>query len=248
MTSRALRVLAAFGPDRPTLTLTELARRADVPLSTAHRLAGELVAWGALERDADGCFCIGLRLGELASLAPRGQALRHAARPFLEDLFEVTRENVQLAVLEESEVLVLERVSGPSAIRILGRVGGRLPAHPTAVGRALLAHAPAAVRDRVLARPLAALTPYTLTDPLLLGEELRAVAEAGVAVTWRQVTADACSVAAPVAGPDGAVVAALAIVVPVTGAEPAVLVPAVQAAARGVSRALRTAAQAPAPT
>ncbi|MBC8093140.1 MAG: helix-turn-helix domain-containing protein, partial [Pseudonocardia sp.] len=70
VTARVLGVLDAFDAAHPTLTLTELARRADLPLSTAHRLVGELLAWGALERSADGRHRIGLRLWEVGSLAP----------------------------------------------------------------------------------------------------------------------------------------------------------------------------------
>src|SRR3989449_4367990 len=98
VTNKVLALLEAFTPEAPELTLSELARRAGVSVSTAHRRAAELVGWGALERGTDGRFHIGLRLWEVASLAPRGLGLREAAMPFLEDLYEVSHENVQLAV------------------------------------------------------------------------------------------------------------------------------------------------------
>ena len=69
---RALRLLDAFDAQRRELTLSELARRADMPLSTAHRLLNEFCAWGAVERNDEGLYRIGLRLWELGSLAPRG--------------------------------------------------------------------------------------------------------------------------------------------------------------------------------
>src|SRR4051812_19866324 len=97
---RALLLLQAFGPNRPAMTLSQLARHAGMPPSTAHRLLGELVEWGALERDGNGTFWVGLRLFELGALAPRGTGLRERALPYLEDLCQVTRENVQLAVRE----------------------------------------------------------------------------------------------------------------------------------------------------
>src|SRR5690606_33414797 len=99
VTSRVLDILEAFSADRAALTITQISQRAGLPLSTAHRLVGELTCWGALERDADGLYRIGLRLFEVAALAPRGPALRAAAMPFLEDLYEATHENVHLAVL-----------------------------------------------------------------------------------------------------------------------------------------------------
>ena len=80
---RALQLLDAFSADRPELTLSDIARRAGMPLSTTHRLLHELCAWGAVERAEDGVYRIGLRLWELGSLAPRGQGLRERALPFL---------------------------------------------------------------------------------------------------------------------------------------------------------------------
>jgi DNA-binding IclR family transcriptional regulator len=87
---RLLDVLSAFDLRNPALSLTEISHRADLPLTTAHRLVGTLTRWGALERDESGSYHIGLRLWEVAALAPRGVALRQAAMPFLEDLYETT--------------------------------------------------------------------------------------------------------------------------------------------------------------
>src|SRR5690606_5063861 len=132
--SRALRILSAFSPERRRLALTEIAERAGLPLTTAHRLVGELADWGALEREPDGGYRIGLRLWEVATLAPRGIGVREAALPFLEDLYEATHENVHLAVLDGTEALYLERISGRGAVPVISRVGGRLPLHATGVG------------------------------------------------------------------------------------------------------------------
>src|SRR6185295_7275315 len=118
VTSRVLAVLAAFEPGRPLLTLTEIAQRAGLPLTTAHRLVGELARWGALERGPDGRYRVGLRLWEVATLAPRGLGLREAALPFLEDLYEATHQNVQLAVLDGAEVVYLERIPGRETVSV----------------------------------------------------------------------------------------------------------------------------------
>ncbi|MGW2741614.1 helix-turn-helix domain-containing protein [Streptomyces sp. NPDC001450] len=99
---RLLTVLAAFDHAHPALSLTDISRRAGLSLTTAHRLAHALTAWGALERDDDGIYHVGPRLWEPAALAPRGLALRQVALPYLEDLYEATHENVQLAVRDPS--------------------------------------------------------------------------------------------------------------------------------------------------
>ncbi|QNG55736.1 IclR family transcriptional regulator [Pseudonocardia petroleophila] len=238
MLARGLRILDAFSADHPALTLSELARRAELPLSTVHRLAGELVGWGALERGADGRFRIGLRLWEVGALAPRGSALRERALPFLEDLSQVTRENVQLAVREGVEVVFVERIAGSGAVPVLTRVGGRFALTATGVGLVLLAHAPPELQEEVLTGPVERYTPHTVTDPRALRGMLADVRVSGYAVSDRQVTDDALSVAAPVHDRRGAVVAAVSLVVRHGTATPLALAPLVRTSARAISRAL----------
>ncbi|MGW7646338.1 IclR family transcriptional regulator [Streptomyces bobili] len=235
---RLLSVLAAFDHAHPALSLTDISRRAGLTLTTAHRLVSALTEWGALERDASGTYHVGLRLWEVAALAPRGLALRQAALPYLEDLYEATHENVQLAVRDGSEVVYTEWLSGHSAVGVRIRVGARWPLHVTGVGLALLAHSPPEVQEAYCEAPLAACTDHTLTDPVRLRRVLAEVRRTGVAVSSRQVTEDALSVAAAVHGADGTVVAAVSVVVPYADARVPVLVPAVRLAARGISRAL----------
>jgi DNA-binding IclR family transcriptional regulator len=243
VTSRALRVLGAFSSEHPDLSLSEISRRAAVPLTTAHRIVAELTAWGALERDQRGHYRIGLRLWEVGSLAPRGIGLREAALPLMEDLYEATHENVQLAVLDGLEIVYVERISGRDAVRVLTRPGLRFTPHATGVGLVLLAYAAPDLQERYLAAPLRTFTTKTITDPRRLRTVLAEVRRTGFAVSDGQVTLDAMSVAAPVRGPDGEVVAALSIVVHADRFAPPALAPAVVATARGISRTLASTGQ-----
>ncbi|WFE20600.1 IclR family transcriptional regulator [Solwaraspora sp. WMMD937] len=237
VTSKVLALLAAFSPADPALTLSELARRAGLPVPTAHRRVAELVGWGALERGADGRYRIGLRLWEVGSLAPRGLGLRELALPVMEDLYEVTHENVQLAVRQDLELVFVERIAGRHAVPVLTRVGGRFALHATGVGLVLLAHAPVPVQEQVLGAALERYTERTVTDPAALRRQLAGVRRAGYAVSDRQVTMDALSVAAPITGPEG-VMAAISLVVAHDRADPVALAPLVQAAGRAISRAV----------
>jgi DNA-binding IclR family transcriptional regulator len=239
VTARGFAVLEAFTSASPALSLSDIARRAALPLTTAHRLVAELCASGALERDGDGTYRVGLRLWEIASLAPRGVPLREAALPFLEDLYEVTHENVQLGVREGRDVVYIERIAGRRAVGVLTRVGGRFPLHASGIGLVLLAHAPEMVQRDVVSRPLQRFTDFTVTDPERLRRMLVEVRREGVAISERLVTDDALSVAAPIFDAAGEVIAALSIVTKAEGTEAARLVPAVRAAALGTSRALR---------
>ncbi|MEU7814862.1 IclR family transcriptional regulator [Pseudonocardia sp. NPDC049154] len=236
--TRGLALLGAFGPSRPAMTLSQLARHAGMPLSTAHRLLGELVEWGALERDDSGSYRIGLRLWELGALAPRGQGLRERALPFLEDLSQITRENVQLAVREGTEVVFVERIGGSGAVPVLTRVGGRFALTATGVGLVLLAHAPTDVQEDVLGGRIERFTERTVTDADQLRRMLADVRVNGFSISDRQVTMDALSVGAPIQDERGQVVAAVSLVVRHGTASPHFLTPLVRTSARAISRAL----------
>ena len=238
LTSRSLDVLATFTPDHPTRTLQEISHESGLPLTTTHRIVADLVDWGALERTRGGRLQVGLRLWEVASLAPRGLGLREVALPYMEDLFLATGENVQLAVREGTETVFVERLTGRRSVTVLTRVGDRFALHATGVGLVLLAHAPADVQEQVLSRPLRTWTEHTISDPDRLRAVLAEVRRAGVAVSDRQVTDDAVSVACPIRDAHGDVVAALSLVVRHGTISPVALTPALRAASRGISRAL----------
>ena len=235
---RAFALLSAFDAGHRSLTLGELSRRSGIPTSSTLRLAGRLMAWGALERSADGRFTVGLRLWEVASLAPRGQGLKQVALPFMGDLEEVTRQHVLLAVREGNEALLVERLSAHQAMNVLYRVGGRLPLHSTGVGLVLLAFADPDFQEDVLAQPLVHMPEKVAVSPAALRRTLAEIRREGLATFRRRTPQPLVSVAAPIFGADDKVAAALSVVVPQENAEPRLLGPAVRTAARSISRGL----------
>ncbi len=241
VTSRALDLVGAFDPEHRSLTLSALARRAGLPLATAHRLVAELHKWGALARRPNGEYVIGRRLWDLGLLAPVQSGLRQAASPFLHDLYGATLATVHLAVRDGCEVLYVDRLAGHVSVPVISKIGSRLPLHATGVGKVLLAYAPEDVRGQAFGR-LTRVTPYTVTQPARLAEQLRRVRAEGYATTGEEMSLGACSVAVPVRGRDDEVVAALGIVVPDLRREQARLVAALQVAARGVGRTLTSTA------
>jgi DNA-binding IclR family transcriptional regulator len=234
---RAVRILEQFGPDAPELGVSALARRARLPLSTTHRLVQELTAHGLLERTDGRRLRVGVRLWELSLRSSRVLSIREAARPFMEDLHAVVRQNVSLGVLDGSDVLYLERLAARAAITNLTRVAGRLPAHAVSGGQVLLAYAARADREAVLAGPLARVTDRTVTEPAELRRVLATVRRTGYAIAAGHVEPTGTGVAAPIRRGDGAVVAALSLTVPLGHAARRVI-PALLATTRGISRAL----------
>jgi len=235
VTSRALALLGAFDEHHRRLSLTELADRAGLPMPTAHRLVGELVAWGALARTSTGEYAVGRRLWDIGLLAPVQTGLREVASPYLHDLYGATLATVHLAVRDGTSALYVDRLAGHASVPVVSSIGSRLPLHATGVGKVLLAHAPLEVQHAVYA-DLPRITPYTITQPGLLRRQLARVLRDDYATTTEEMSLGGCSIAVPVRrGPD--VVAALGMVLP-SLKDRAKLVGALQVAARGIGRSL----------
>lgn len=149
---RITAVFEAFGEEDEGLGVSELARRANLPKSTVSRIAADLVGQRFLDREGDKLY-LGVRLFELGQTVEQPRRLRHLALPVMTDLRNLTGCTVHLAVLEAADVVVVSLVRGEPALPAAGRVGGRMPAHATALGKAILAFSPPDVVARVAAGP-----------------------------------------------------------------------------------------------
>ncbi|MEU7835054.1 IclR family transcriptional regulator [Nonomuraea sp. NPDC049129] len=206
-------ILEAFGPDDESLGLSEIVRRTGVAKASVHRLAQELLQWGLLERRGSE-YWLGMRLFEIGQRVPRQRILRDAARPFMEDLYQATGETIHLAVLDGLEVIYLEKVSGHGQVSRPSRIAGRMPLHCTATGKALIAFGPGALFSDVVATSLARVTPRTITAPKLLAQEIQQARKVGYAIEREQTRVGYLSVAIPLTGATGTVVAALSVTAP----------------------------------
>ena len=220
------------------LTLSEVARRAGLPVSTTHRLLAEWVGWGGLVRGDDGRYRVGIKLWRLGVRQPTARRLREVALPFLEDLLESTGEHVHLAVRDDLGATYLEWLSGEGAVPTISDVGTRLPLHATGVGLVLLAHSPPEVLDAVLAGPPRKFLPNTLTGEHELRSRLASIRATGLSTSVEEMTRGAFSVAAPVRDATGGVVAAVSIIAHVERVAEPQFALGVRMAARGISGAL----------
>ncbi len=242
VTSKVTAILDAFLPSSSELSLNALADRADLPLSTAYRLATELVEWGGLERVDGRGYRIGLHLWEVGSRATKSATVGAVAQPYMQDLYEATHENVQLAVLQGHEALYVEKITGRRAITVKTRRGGRLPLHATGVGKALLAHAPDGLFEEIVAAGLKRYTAHTIVAPGHLRRALAEVRRTGIAYAREEMTLGSVSVAAPLFDSEGRAIAAMSIVMRSTRADVKRLALAVRTASICASRALRDSA------
>lgn len=209
---KAISVLASFGDDaRSGVGVSELARRTDLSKSTTHRVLALLERNGMVER-AGTDYRLGDRLQQLGgTVYERGhEELRDRLIPFLTDLFVATQDTVHLASLSGTDVVYLAKLYGHHRMTSPSRIGRRIPAHCTAVGKALLAFDPNATQ-RTLDGPLRQFTDRTIVDAGALTAELGSIRATGIAVENGEVQAGLSCIAVPVMGPDGRPVAALSV-------------------------------------
>jgi len=209
---KAISVVTAFGKDAHLgLGVSELARRADLSKSTTFRLLGMLERNGVVER-AGTAYRLGRVIQELGAQTstPGQERIRDLATPFIADLYEATHHTVQLAVLSGSHVVYLNKLEGHQRLRSPSKIGGRMPAYCTAVGKMLLAHDPAAF-DVTLRAERHAWTSRTIVDEDKLRAEMWRVRQGGVAVDRGESLESLTCVAAPIMGASGKPLAALSI-------------------------------------
>jgi len=237
VTDRIVRVLETFTPTRTVQTAAEIGRRTGLPTSTAHRIVGDLIDAGLLERDEDRRVRIGLRLWELATRSSHALRLRQLAMPAMERVQARIREHTQLAILEQDEALFLERLSGPESGSNVTRIAGRLPLHASSSGLVLLAFGERDLQERILAGRLTRVAPETITDAATLRRKLAEVRGLGHAIAPGYIEKVSTGVGVPVRDETGAVIAALSVVLPRDAPIDPALVE-LRGAAREIERAL----------
>lgn len=236
-----LRLLEALAASRQPRGVTQLAEELGIVKSNAHRLLQALASKGYVRQDsASARYACTLKLWGLATSVSERFDVAIVARPHIAELARRTKETVHLSVLEDGDVVYLDKIDSPQPVRAYSRVGGRAPAYCVATGKALLAFAPRDVLDNV-SRKLKQHAPHTITDRKALERELLRVRDLGYAVNrgeWRESVG---GIAAPIFGPSEQAVAAVGISGPVERLSVSRLrefAPHVVVAAENISRAL----------
>lgn len=223
-------------------TIKELCSALGAPRSTVYRILNTLESRQVVRKRGSGNYVLGPRLLSFAAQVgdSRAAELSRIAAPHMERLAIETGQSVKFSIIYEGTALVIRGAQGAKEFALNIHTGRTVPLHVGATSKVLLASAPAALRDRILAEPLERITENTITDPEALRAELEQVLRQGWASDNGEHNEMVDAVAAPVFGAGGQVVAALSIPYLrdfVTGPQD-MLVPAVQAAARRISEML----------
>jgi DNA-binding IclR family transcriptional regulator len=235
VTSKLAAILRTFSTGS-VYSLSDIARSANLPVSTAHRLTAELAEWGLLERTDDKRYRVGTLVTHLGTRVWHVPSLQEHARRVLDDLSSATRATVRLGVLDNLAVSYIEmRPDTPLPMSSATRT---LPAHATAMGKALLAFAPPETVDEVIDNGLEQYTPFTIVAAPALRRALAVARMTRVATTRQELRLNTAAVAVPVVAGGGSVVAALELTTSGPGYQLHLIQSAVVVAARALSREL----------
>ena len=206
----AFAILQAFRTSGDWLTSRELSQRACLPKSSGHRLIVTLEELGAVIRGPHGRYRPGMLLVSLSHSVVITELLREVSHTVMQDLASKLHLTVHLGALEDGMVTYVNKISTPNAFPPYTRVGSKLEAYCSGLGKVLLAALPAEqLENFILEGELVALTPHTITDRALLRAELDRIRAQGYAVDDREYQANMRCIAVPIHDADGRVVAAL---------------------------------------
>lgn len=214
-TLKLLEVLASYGSGGAGLK--QLSNRLGINIGTCHHLLSTLMYARYVKQHNNGNYCLGVKAIELAVSVLEEFNLVRECLPAMQKMMRMTEETVNLSILDNTDVLVVQKVESPASMRLFFSFGRRAPVHSTAAGKVLLMkHTPEEVRKILASYELTKYTPQTITDPQQFIVELDRVRKAGYAVDNEECEIGARCVATPIFNYTGQVVAAISIAGPIT--------------------------------
>ena len=215
--AKALMILDMLALTHRGMSLGEIAKKLGAPKSTVHGLLSTLREYGYVEQSPlDGCYQLGIHLFELGMAVADNWDVRKVAAPYIERLLNEMQETVHLVVLDNGEVLYIDKRESNQSLRIVSKVGARLPAHCTGVGKVLLAHLPPTEIKKIIeTKGLCKYTKNTITNPDFLEKELQKIRRQGYAIDDEEIMDGLRCVAAPIKDHKGEVCAAISVSGPV---------------------------------
>lgn len=213
---RAAQILGCFGFDHVELSVSEIGAKTGLHRSTAHRILMALEYNDLIKQNSDsGKYRLGIKLFKLGHQAVSQLNLREVCRPFLRRLMNETKETVHLAVVDNDQILYLDKVEGPHALRMPSRVGRNIPTYCTSLGKAMLSGLDDQEVKRLLRiQDLKSYTANTVKNVDQLLADLRAVRKRGYAVDNEEIEIGLRCVGAPIKDYTGVMVGAISVAAP----------------------------------
>jgi IclR family transcriptional regulator, KDG regulon repressor len=216
---RALVILEYLGTQTKEVGVRELGQAIGLSKSSVHRILQTLRARGFVKWNPDNArYSLGMRAFEVGCGILRSMEAHAVAKPYLEQLVNNLGETAFLGVLDDVDLVFIDKIDGRRSVRMYADIGSRRPLHCTGIGKALLAHLDRAEIDRIIAaRPLARHTKNTITDPEALRAELEKIRRQGYAEDNEEMEDGLYCVGAPLFNYSGRPVAAVSVSVPKIG-------------------------------
>jgi DNA-binding IclR family transcriptional regulator len=214
--SKALRILELFDEKGKELTVTEIQNLLGFNKASTFRILANLDQADFLEKDPVTLkYRLGYKIANLGLLAEPHSSIRHISRPFLEELNDKCGETVHLAVLNRGEALYLDKIEGQKTLRVMTRVGMKLPAHCSGVGKMLLSALSEQELGKIIReKGLPVFTENTITNFDDLKKELGKIRRQNYSVDNEEIIDGVKCAAAPLLSPEGEVLAAVSISAP----------------------------------
>lgn len=209
---KAIYILDCFSVDKPVLGVVEISQTTGINPSTVSRILTTLANKQCVEKDPEtGRYRLGNRIYRWGQIVHSQLNLSEVALPIMEELRDICGEEIALYILQDNTRMCIAKVESTYSVAKKTITGIPLPLHCGAAGKVLLAYQPAATRKRLLSKPLAQYTPFTITDPATLEQDLERIRNEGVAYSLSEREVGAYSIVAPVRDEFGEVVASLSI-------------------------------------
>ena len=208
---RALEVLIILGQSSGDVGVTELSKILGVHKSTIHSILQTLLARGFVEQTDSGRYSLGIKLMQLGNICAERLDIKKAARPVMTELASEISEIIILAVLLRDELIIIEKVEPQRSFLIIPKLDFTVAMHSTAVGKVLLANADEKTQESIIDSGLRHFTPFTITDPVLLREELERIKRQRYAIGCNETIEGVTCIAVPIYDAFGRTVAALSV-------------------------------------
>lgn len=236
--TKVLHILETLHDAPSGLQLKDVAQLTGINKSTAYRFLAHLEHEGYVFRDSSGAYAIGVRLARLASGASYQTTLRKLSRPILQQLWRITGETVNIAVLDGREVLYLDVMESSHTFRLVSQIGMRRPVYCTALGKAMLAFIPEEEQQYFFdGMSFERFTPHTIRGAVQLRKEFTLIRQRGYSIDNEEAYLGSRCIGAPIFEASGKITAALSVSGP-TMRVTREKVPAMAAAAKNAAMAI----------